>query len=62
MFEYFEKHKSSSTGNMMCRLCREKKLAIMLYPEYGNLLNERFEMTGACKHAKIHLLEQYEPG
>lgn len=46
-----KKVKLYGIGNM-CRLCEEEKLAIMLRPEKGNLLNEKAEIISDCKHVK----------
>lgn len=44
------KAKTYSIGNIMYRLCQERKLALMLYPEHRNLLNESSERMLVCKY------------
>lgn len=52
MLGILKKAKSYSIRNIMCGLCAEEKLVIMLRPEQDNLLNERSEIIATCKHAK----------
>ena len=33
-----------------CNLCPEEKIQIMLYPDPGNLLNQRCDLIARCRH------------
>ena len=33
-----------------CTLCLEEKIQIMLYPDPGNLLNQRCDLIARCRH------------
>ena len=40
-----------------CNLCLEEKIQIMLYPDPGNLLNQRCDLIARCGHRNKFRLE-----
>lgn len=50
-----------SLGNRMYKLYQEEKLTIIRYLDLKKLLNEKFEVMTACKHARKFHLANYKP-
>lgn len=55
-WDILKKTWACNSGGEMCRLCQKEKLAIMMYTNWSNLLNERSEVMADCKHARRFLL------
>ena len=50
---------SYSNISKRCLLCLHEKLAIVLYPNPGELINKRSEMISKCRHLNKFLLMNF---